>query len=346
MTTELTISTNAGSLGPALDVARLGRAANQAGARHVFADYRSRKADNTLRRQDAGLALFAEYLGEVGADVGALTTDPEAWRGITWGLVETFTRWMLARGYAVGSANVRLSTVKTYAKLAAKAGILDAQALAMIQAVGGFSHKEGKRIDERRQDAGLPTRRGSKKAEAVSLGAEQVRALKDQPDTPQGRRDRLIMCLLLDHGLRVGELAGLTVGAFDLKAGELRFYREKVDKVQTHRLTPDALDAARSYLAQDAPPIGPLLRASRKDGRLTDAGLTSRRISERVRVLGQAVGVDGLSAHDCRHSWATQAARAGTPIDRLQDAGGWASPSMPLRYVEAAAIANQGVRLG
>ncbi|MBC8492720.1 MAG: hypothetical protein H8D43_02960 [Chloroflexi bacterium] len=38
-------------------------------------------------------------------------------------------------------------------------------------------------------------------------------------------------------------------------------------------------------------------------------------------------------------------ARSGTPIDRLQDAGGWASPSMPLRYVEAARIANEGVRL-
>ncbi len=31
--------------------------------------------------------------------------------------------------------------------------------------------------------------------------------------------------------------------------------------------------------------------------------------------------------------------------DRLQDAGGWNSPAMPLRYVEKAKIANQGVRL-
>jgi integrase len=143
----------------------------------------------------------------------------------------------------------------------------------------------------------------------------------------------------------VGEVAGLTVGAFDLKAGELRFYREKVDKVQTHRLSKDALDAARAYLATDAPPIGPLLRASRKGGKLTEAGLTARRISARVRTLGRAVGVKGLSAHDCRHYWATAAARSGTPIDRLQDAGGWASLAMPLRYVETAKIANEGVKL-
>jgi len=40
----------------------------------------------------------------------------------------------------------------------------------------------------------------------------------------------------------------------------------------------------------------------------------------------------------------TLAARAGTPVDRLQDAGGWNSPVMALRYLEAAAIANTGVR--
>ena len=66
----------------------------------------------------------------------------------------------------------------------------------------------------------------------------------------------------------------------------------------------------------------------------------------RVHDLGAAVGLVGLSAHDLRHYWATRAARSGTPLDRLQDAGGWASPAMPLRYVETAKIANQGVLLG
>jgi hypothetical protein len=37
----------------------------------VFVDYRLRRADNTLRRQDADLALFAEYLRVVGLPVEA-----------------------------------------------------------------------------------------------------------------------------------------------------------------------------------------------------------------------------------------------------------------------------------
>lgn len=327
----------------------IGQIANEVAARSAFADYRSRKAQNTLTRQDGDLALFAEYLAEVGVPPsGDLATEPEAWAGITWGLIEGFTRWQLQRGFAVASVNVRLSTVKTYAKLAVKAGTLDKTEYAMIRAVSGYSHKEGKRIDQARQAADVPTRYdrpGAKKAEAISLTKDQSAAMKGQPDTPQGRRDTLLMALLLDHGLRCGEVAGLQVSDFDLKAGELRFYRPKVDLVQTHRLTPDTLQAARAYLEQDALALGPLLRGSRKDGRLHEAGMSERAITKRVAALGESIGVKGLSAHDCRHYWATLATRNGTPIDRLQDAGGWSSPAMPLRYVEVAKISNEGVRL-
>jgi len=72
---------------------------------------------------------------------------------------------------------------------------------------------------------------------------------------------------------------------------------------------------------------------------LAEAGLNPGDVSEVVEAWR------GLSAHDCRHTWATLATRSGTPLDRLQDAGGWASPTMPLRYIEVAKIANQGVRL-
>ena len=325
-----------------------GQTANQHAARSVFADYRSRKAENTLRRQDAALQRFSDYLqGAAGKAPTAesLARSPDAWRGLTWGLVEGFARWLLLEGYAVGTVNVRLSTVKTYAKLAAKAGALSAQELAMMQAVSGYSRREGKRIDERRQAAEIPIRIGHKKAEAVSVPPKQAEAMKAQPDTPQGRRDALMFCLLLDHGLRVGEVAGLMVSDFDLKAGELRFYRPKVDIEQTHRMTPDTVAAALAYFERDAPVIGLLLRSSRKGGTLTGPGMTEQAITERVRYLGARLGIEGLSAHDLRHYWATQAAGNGTPIDRLQDAGGWASPAMPLRYVEAAAIANEGVRL-
>jgi integrase len=73
---------------------------------------------------------------------------------------------------------------------------------------------------------------------------EQAHALKAQPDTPQGRREALLMCLLIDHGLRVGEVAALHVGDFDLAKSEMVFYRAKVDKIQRHKLSAVSFSAA------------------------------------------------------------------------------------------------------
>lgn len=335
-----------------------GQAANEAARRHAFDDYRSRKADNTLLRHQGDLARWAEYLADVGVLVlpGETTaqrrtaalqvadryqTDATAWRGVTFGLVEGFVKWMIRQGDAMSSINARLSTVKVYARLASKAGVIDPQDLALIRAVAGYSQQEGRRIDERRP----VTRRGAKKASAVPLTTEQAQALKAQPDTPQGRRDALLMCLLLDHGLRVGEVAALKVSDFDLKAGELRFYRPKVNRQQTHRLTTDTFRAALAWFESGDAPImadAPVLRASRKGGHLTDAGMTERAITKRVRALGEAVGVVGLSAHDCRHAWATYWARKTSPF-QLKEAGGWASYLTVDRYVEAGKIANEGM---
>jgi integrase len=327
-------------------IAAVGEVANRAAASALFADYRSRRAPNTLRLQDNALANFSRYLVATGvpAAPGAadLAADPSAWQGVTWGLVAGFARWLLRAGYAVSAVNSALSVVRTYSRLAMQAGAIEPAAYVAIRAVAGYSRTEGKRVDELRAVARL----GWKKAEPVTISPEQAKELKRQPATPQGRRDALLVCLLLDHGLRVGEVARLQVSDLDLGAGELRFYRPKVDKAQTHRLTRDALAAARAYVdSGDCPALGPLLRASRRGGELGASGMTERAISERMRVLGRAVGVEGLSAHDLRHAWATRAARNGTPIDRLQDAGGWSSPAMPLRYVEAAKIANEGVRV-
>jgi integrase len=333
-------------------LALAGQAANQASAGGVFADYQSRKADNTNRRQAADLALFAEFLRAAGVTVGDLRNAPEAWRGITWGLVEAFARWQLQTGYAVGSVNVRLATVKGYARLALKAGAITPAEYALVMTVKGYSHKESVRIDEKREAADLETRKSTKKAAAVSLTQEQAGRLMSPPGNAQGRRDALLMALMLEHGLRVGEVARLAVTDFNLKAGELTFYRPKVDKTQTHRLTARTLKAARAYFEHDAPVMGCVWRTSASKrygkaaaGTLTAQGMSERAITKRVAFLGETVGAAGLSAHDLRHYWATRAARNGTPIDRLQDAGGWNSPAMPLRYVESAKVANDGVRL-
>ena len=324
------------------ELAQAAEAANEAAARHRFDDYRMRRAEQTLRRQQADLALFREFFAAMGLDAGDFYEEPQAWKDITWGLVEAFVKWQMKQGYALTSINVRLSTIKTYARLAMQSAILSPQAYALIRSVQGYTLKEQRRVDQRREQRRL----GPKKEEHVLLTTEQAQLLKMQPDTPQGRRDTVMMCLLLDHGLRVGELAALAVDELDLNTGFMRFYRPKVNKIQLHRLSRDTLAALISYKnLGDMPEDGPLLRRSRKDESLWEAGMTDRAITQRVNVLGLMIGVVGLSAHDYRHFWATSAARHGTDPFSLQQAGGWASLTMPRRYVDDNEISNDGVKL-
>ncbi len=321
-----------------------GQAANHAAAGLAFAEYIHGKTANTLRAQAADLGNFAAFLRVAGIDDApdgaTLQADPAAWAGVTHGLILAFREWLMAKGYSIATVNRRLATVKTYATLGAADD-------ADIATVRGFGHKQGRNRDAKRQENGVQTRVGAKKPyKAVTLTYEQAKSLKTHPDAPQGRRDALLMCLLLDHGLRCGEVALLQVTDFDLAAGKMTFYRPKVDKTQTHKLTGDTLRALAAWQSSgDAPAMGPILRGSRKGGALTEAGMTERAITARVRELGQRLGIANLSAHDCRHYWATRATQQGTHPKALQQAGGWNSPAMVMRYVNETEVANEGVIL-
>lgn len=327
-------------------VTEAGLAANHVASRNVFADYQQRKSKNSLRAQYGDLATFAEYICSAGADcptANELQNYPETWQGVTWGLVAGFVQWMLGQGLALSSVNRKLSSVKVYAGLAAQSGMIDGSELALIKNVKGYAAKEFTKVDDKRRAAGRATRTGAKKAHGAVLTAEQAKQLKVQPDTPQGRRDAVMMTLLLDHGLRVGELSALPVTAVDLSAGELRFYRPKVSKQQTHKLTRAALVALRAYVKQDAPAMGPLLRGSLKSGELSDPGMSTTAITVRVGKLGADLGIDNLSAHDCRHYWATRAIRKGADPFAVLQAGGWTSMATVQKYVDDTAIANAGI---
>lgn len=337
-----------------------GKAANRAAAAATFSDYRTRKAANTVRRQDADLALFADFLQAANIPAGNLAEDPRAWQPITWGLVEAFVKWQLMNGYAVDSVNVRLSTVKQYAQLALKAGAWgeNVTEYAMIRTVKGYSHKEKPNIDGTRKAKGLETRRTtkarsdhktSKKAAPIFLSKEQRDTLTAGDGTPQADRDRLIVLLMLDHGLRVGEVARLQAADFNLSAGTLTFERPKTHTTDTHRLTDATLRAAREYF-KNAPDIGMLWRASAmknegkaSQGTLTKQGMTPGAIYKRVEMIGRHAGIEGLSPHDLRHTFAERAKH--NPAKLLQDAGGWNSPAMALRYQQSGKIANDGLIL-
>lgn len=350
-----------------------GRLANQIAGQAVFTRYLSEKSANTLKRHGRDLELFAEYLLDVGImpeDGADFQTSPLAWRGVTWGLVEGFVQWLLRQGYAISSVNARLSTVKVYAQLAARAGTLDQQEGLLIQTVRGFSRTAQLNVDEQRPQTrivdvtyaykpeGQPRsvvveRRSTKKAEPTILTPAQAEALKRvQNHSPQAWRDALLMCLLLDHGLRASEVALLKAENFDPDGGTFTFYRPKVKGTAhewtTHTLSPTTYPVLRHYLSGFYPPAlqpdGALILATTRllkngeGGQLLGEPLNRVRISERVAWLGRQAGIMPLSAHDCRHYCATQMARMGYGVDELMAWFGWTNAQTAMRYIATAEV--------
>ncbi len=415
-------------------VAQLGTLVTEAASTLVLEDRRWRSAHRTQLRQHDDLVRFARFLAELATHAGLPFTDPRAyaerlatdlgeWQSITWGHVQAHMAWMLDRGYAVGTIDNALSTLKVYARLAQRAGTLAAEDLTRILDLHPFGYRGGLIVDDHRP-ADKRRRPGAKKGQPTTITPEEAQILKHaHPDNPRGRRDALLLTLLIDHGLRVGEVVALqlediegldgtegigddqkvlqeqegldettgpiertqyalnalptdepggagrvagqarlrrtrsaqTIAARSARATPstvlLRVRRPKVKKEQRHALTPDCVSALRRYLEVrrmvEPATIGPLLCATQPHNpALVVVGMTENGIHKRVKSLGrELLGVEDLGPHDLRHFWATSAARGKTPFDRLVRAGGWNSPAMPLRYIDAEEVANTGVVL-
>ena len=341
------------------DLTTLASAADRAAAQETFARFRTTKAAATLRAHAADLARWAAYLAAVRSDqrltpqtdratLAALAipwmTTPDTWAPVSWGLIEAFLHWQLHAGYSLASIARALATVRSYARLAAQAGVIAPDTLTLIETVTTPTphSKAG-----RNSDAQRPTQRiGSKKAVPTELSRDQARILRNShPDTPQGRRDRLLMCLLLEHGLRVSEVAGLTIANLDQRHGRLTLYRPKVHLWQTLELSQTTLAAVTAAAEAGellTEPHLPLVRRSTKTGQLSNGGMGIRSIAARVAHLGSTLlALQHFSPHDCRHFWASHAQG---DLFTLQEAGGWASLEMPRRYQRRKQVANRGLR--
>jgi integrase len=300
--------------GQASNLAMAAQIADQMAQANVLADYRRGKEPKTLQRQRTDLELFEAFLAEVGAPTTGLVDDLALWTEISSGLVKAFVNWQLAKGYRIGSINVRLSTVKTYAQLAAQAGYLSGDRAQLIELVHGISHKEGRNIDATREQTSV----GAKKQEPTRISPAHVALLKQQllteamQDDTLASRDLLLFLLPAEHSLRCSELALLKRENLDLEAGLLRIYRQKTDRWQLHQLTPSALDAARHYLRLCA--VATWLFPGEEPG----TGLATRSIYARIAVLGKRVGLEALGPHDLRHYYATYSKG---DIGALQQAG-------------------------
>ena len=149
------------------------------------------------------------------------------------------------------------------------------------------------------------------------------------------RRDRAVIRLFIDTGIRLGEMTGITVDDIDLDGMQVVHVHGKGDRGRAVPIGDKTAEELGRYLrSRRSHP-----QADRTDGlwlglkgQLTDSGI-NQIIKRRA---GQA-GVDGLHAHRFRHTFAHQWLSAGGQESDLQRVAGWKSESMIRRYGASAA---------
>ena len=156
------------------------------------------------------------------------------------------------------------------------------------------------------------------------LPVDESEALLD--DGSLAPRDRAVLELLYATGLRVSELAGLTVTDVDAETRTLRV----VGKGRKERIVPFGAKAARAleaYLVIRGTRNGPLFVGAR--GR----ALAVRSIYELVRRRARASGITRrVSPHTLRHTFATHLLDRGADLRLIQDLLGHSRLSTTQRY--------------
>ena len=138
-------------------------------------------------------------------------------------------------------------------------------------------------------------------------------------------RDRAIVLLMADSGLRRGEVCALDWSDIDMGTGAVTVRRGKGRKPRLSRIGATTRRALLAYRRTLADRDGVVFQ-SRKGGRLTGTGmlLIFRRLS---RVTGIHV-----TPHALRRTWAILSLRAGMDPLHLQALGGWTDLEMVSYY--------------
>jgi site-specific recombinase XerD len=174
------------------------------------------------------------------------------------------------------------------------------------------------------------------------IKACQGRTLKD-------RRDEAIVRLLLETGMRAGELIGMQTSDVDLQRGLVIVRRGKGGKGRVAPFGPQTATAIDRYMR------------ARRTHRLADTGalwvggggktIGYSGLWRSLKERADAAGIENFHPHLMRHTAATRWLRAGGSESGLMAVAGWSTREMIDRYTgasasERAADEARGLNLG
>ncbi len=280
--------------------------------------------------------LIENFLDMMGAERGASANTLVAYRR---DLID-FSGHL--RGKGTDTARADRDQVRAFLTGLSASGMAastQARKLSALRQFYGFLYAEGIRRDDPTQTIEAPqTRRPLPK---ILSGSDLDRMLSAaaQDTSPEGLRLTLIVEMLYGGGLRVSELAGMTLAAVCAKENFIRV-TGKGNKERLSPLSPAARGALEAYLAvreQFVPKHDKnnrYLFASRGE----DGFLTRRRFHQLLKELAIKAGLDParVSPHVLRHAFATHLVEGGADLRSVQTLLGHADIATTQIYTHVA----------
>jgi integrase/recombinase XerD len=277
-----------------------------------------RYSERTVEHYLADVRFLLGWLEERGVGlVEVKTADLEAFQAHLAGMTKKD-----GHPYAIGSQQARLIAIKNFFRFLYRRGHLIHDPAATIE-LGRMEHR-------------LPR---------VVLTEEESRRIVETPrgDSPLVLRDRAILETLYATGVRVSELAALTIYDVDTKERLLRVVMGKGRKDRNLPLTKAAARAIEAYLVKKREALasaarGRGVRPRGERARLLFPAELGGRLQRAVvgKIIARWTKKAGIgkhvTCHTLRHSVATQLLRGGADIRHIQALLGHASLKATERY--------------
>jgi integrase len=234
---------------------------------------------------------------------------------------------------APSTVNVRLSAMRKLVLEAKRSGMLSAEEAGHLTSVPNIAEKG--------------TRLGN------WLTREQAKQLLQVPDRSKlkGKRDYVILALLVGCALRRQELANLYIEDIQMREGRwvIADLRGKGGRVRTVAVPIWVKQGINAWTTAAGIEDGRLLRSISKSGKLNGEALSDWAVWSVVEQSAKEIGIERFGAHDLRRTCAKLCRKSGGDLEQIKFLLGHSSIQTTERYLgseqEIAIAVNDNIGL-
>lgn len=183
------------------------------------------------------------------------------------------------------------------------------------------------KVNDYQDIKGIPRIRSSRIPKGRALDLKELNKLIDyclQENGVLGKRDAALIALVYGAGLRRQEAADLSLSCYDKRNQSLSVIG-KEDKERQHPLNARTVNIIECWLAERGNETGPFFYSYYKGGSPRPGKMSGQAVYHIISKRYKESGVERLTPHDLRRTYATNLLDAGEDIFTVQDMMGHAS---------------------